>query len=626
MEQVVEKKKRAKRKKTPVHKHIELRAVRFPLEPTPEQSIKLFEHANLIAELRNMLAADRETNRTIIRQQKVDGKPLDSFITTGNQYKKIKEIVKEDARFKTVHSQPLQNVADRIEKGTQDWLKHLKEKRNGKKSPPGQVKFRKYRSFCFTQYGSAANIKNGILHLSKIGDIKINDYRKMPGKPKSITIKFNQGKWWASVSCEVPLKKLYRSDTEIANLPDEGGDPGISNLITLSDGRVFDPIKALSEALSELKTSQQDMSRKFEMRKKIHKEENTRRKATNEKPLPSLSETPYSNNLTDNIRLVGKLHTKVANVRNHHHKKTASHLEDTVRCLAVEEHGVKFMFKNRKLARAASDRAIASFKDDLRSVFGARYIPTEKSRPGIGGNSQTCLCNAQVPKELEEREHNCLNCGIHVRRDVMSANIVQSIAFGTSVIKIDQDKILPLSQAAEEYAASKAKRKEDKLRKDELKKNKKKKPKRKSKSKAKTNVKSGKKELAKAKKSKAEAGHAIRGLNDNIKQTKRCRETEVVQHSCDGELEKAVKTSGYQVSEVSKSGESQRKHQPVLPKDGETIDRELTIGAKTQVPSTHQNTDESLHFEANTLLRPNKNGRVNYGIDFVLTNVGSPLL
>lgn len=101
--------------------------------------------------------------------------------------------------------------------------------------------------------------------------------------------------------------------------------------------------------------------------------------------------------------------------------------------IAVEEHGVRFMQKNRRLSRAVSDVAPGMFKSMLKHTLGAnRYVPVATSRLGIGGNSQTCLCKARVPKTLKERWHACPACGLSADRDTVRANIAIDIAFGYS--------------------------------------------------------------------------------------------------------------------------------------------------------------------------------------------------
>jgi hypothetical protein len=153
-------------------------------------------------------------------------------------------------------------------------------------------------------------------------------------------------------------------------------------------------------------------------------------------PVPALKEVPYSNRLKKQIKVVARAHTKVARVREYHHRKIARVLARQYRRFACEEHGVKFMFANRRTARAAADRAIFSLKKRAEATLGRRYSGVANRREGVGGNSQTCLCGAPTPKDLSDRIHRCAACGLGLGkepagRDHVSANIAQVIAFGT---------------------------------------------------------------------------------------------------------------------------------------------------------------------------------------------------
>jgi putative transposase len=170
------------------------------------------------------------------------------------------------------------------------------------------------------------------------------------------------------------------------------------------------------------------MSRQLEAREKKYEILSAQAKVEG-RPVSPLKDIPYSNRLKAQVKVIAKLHTKVDNIRDHHHKKNASVVASRYRKAAVEEHGVQFMIRNRKLAKVATDRAIHKQKLLLKSKLGKRYIAAPNQTEN-GGNSQTCTCGAPVPKELKDRIHRCPVCSLTAGRDHVAANIVSIIAFG----------------------------------------------------------------------------------------------------------------------------------------------------------------------------------------------------
>jgi hypothetical protein len=172
---------------------------------------------------------------------------------------------------------------------------------------------------------------------------------------------------------------------------------------------------------------QRALSRKLKALKARQAAENRAAKAEGREPV----RLPRPNRLRRQIVAVGRAHTRVVNVRDHWHKVNARRVANAYDRVAYETHGLMFMIRNRRLARVASDRALAKQRHALASALGPRLVPVPNRREGIGGNSQTCVCGASVPKTLRDRWHHCLACGVSAPRDVVSANIAELIAFGT---------------------------------------------------------------------------------------------------------------------------------------------------------------------------------------------------
>ncbi len=94
---------------------------------------------------------------------------------------------------------------------------------------------------------------------------------------------------------EVRTYDFYRSldGADVFRLSDNGTDPGLTTLLTLADGTVMDPPKALKLSPARLRSAQKDISRKFEMRKKCQAAEVARCQAHGLPAPSSLRESPY---------------------------------------------------------------------------------------------------------------------------------------------------------------------------------------------------------------------------------------------------------------------------------------------------------------------------------------------
>lgn len=417
------KRPRAKRVKRPKHPG-EIRAWRFALRLDQDVSA-LHRALDSAWVLRNDLAAARAENGRAIRAAKKVGLTPPARLTKRDQEQALAERRRQDPEGAgALHSLVVKNIADRIDEGWNRFWDALKERRPNVR-PPKPIKRERYRSITYPQYGNGARLKDGRIELSMIGTFRLHDHRKVRGRIQTVTLKWAQGRWWCVLTSLIQAKDLYRPVREGAE--DVGGDPGIAAALTLSDGRVLDPPRALEEGLGRLRKEQRALSRKFEALKARQAAENRAAKAEGREA----RRLPRPNRLRRQIAEVGRAHTRVANVRSHWHKRNARRVADAYDRVAYERHGLTFMIRNRRLARVASDRALAAQEQALASAIGDRLVLVPNRREGVGGNSQTCVCGASVPKTLRDRWHHCPECGVSGPRDVVSANIAELIAFGT---------------------------------------------------------------------------------------------------------------------------------------------------------------------------------------------------
>lgn len=432
----------SKRRKNSKPGRTTLRAYHFRLETNTAQFSKLQGILDLACELKNEQVVLLENSRIKARAAKLRGEEP-HYLSTSDLQASVSKI-NLSPKFLALHSQVRQNLCHRVIEGQQRWFEALKEGRRHVR-PPSSMRRKDFRSITFSQYGSAAKITHGKLHLSKIGEFRVVGWRKMRGAKKSLTVKFKEGHFWAIVMCEIQEADQCRPYKDLAALPEAGFDPGLSSVLTDSLGTSYDTPKPLKVAQAKLRHIQKDVSRKFETRKAQHlqvlaKARETARARGDHKAalapvasglVESLRLIPYSNRLKANIKKLAKAHTKVERIRSDVARKNARKIEKQFRRIAIEDHGLNFMLKNRRLARTCSDVAIGKQKQALHNALGSGRVFLTANRRPEGGNSQTCLCGESVPKELKDRWHHCPACGLQGPRDQISAIIVQHTQFGS---------------------------------------------------------------------------------------------------------------------------------------------------------------------------------------------------
>jgi putative transposase len=275
------------------------------------------------------------------------------------------------------HSKMLQMVSTQVD-GAQKSLIQLRK--NGYKT--GNLKFARlseYNTFVYNQSGF--EIKNGFLHLSKIGKIKIILHRQFPSNHiiKQITIlKSKSGKWHACVLCEVdailPKISLTRSI---------GIDVGIKNFAYDSDGFVtLNPLN-LQKMLNPLARANRKISR--------------RQKG--------------SNNYKKAVRWYEIIHERIRNHRKDFLHKLSTTYAKKYDVVFVERLAKLNMVKNHRLARSILDSGWGIFANmlDYKTMLvevAARNTTVDCSR-----------CGNAVRKSLEMRTHRCTNCGLILDRD-----------------------------------------------------------------------------------------------------------------------------------------------------------------------------------------------------------------
>ena len=166
----------------------------------------------------------------------------------------------------------------------------------------------------------------GVSSLSKIGDIKIKLHRAIQGQIKTLSLKRENGMWYACFSCIVEPEPLPANDKAV------GLDVGLLSFVTRSDGRRIGNPRLFPKAQKRLRRAQRRVARREKFSKRWKKA----------------------------VRLVARIHRKVFNQRNDFQHKLSRKIVNSYGIIFVEDLNVKGLSRGR-LAKSVHDAGWAAF-------------------------------------------------------------------------------------------------------------------------------------------------------------------------------------------------------------------------------------------------------------------------
>jgi putative transposase len=257
-----------------------------------------------------------------------------------------------------------------------------------------------FRSIIFP-YSALSNLflkeKNKI-NLPKLGYIKTIFDRQLPeGKIFTVTIKKNNcDQCFISIVMELDIEiKIKQTNLKL------GGDLGITNLLTLSDGSIFENPRFYKKSLDRLKV----LSRKHSKKIKDSKNKEKSRKK------------------------LAKLYLKIENQRNNYLHNISKQLVEKYSFIALEDLNLKKMIEKRKekfnpFSQSILDTGwgILKYQLEYKAQVNSCIIKYVDPR----NTSQTCSnCNTLLTNklQLQNRTFNCENekCKMSMDRDLNAA-------------------------------------------------------------------------------------------------------------------------------------------------------------------------------------------------------------
>jgi putative transposase len=317
-------------------------------------------------------------------QQRILGyEELDLALSKYQQSMMLPLLKDERPSLNGVHSQVLQNVVDRLDKGFQAFFRRCKL---GEK--PGFPRFRgmhRYQSICYPQSGFS--LVGNQLKLSKLGTVRVNLHRPVGGEIKTCTLrKTASGEWDVAFSCEINQEPLAPKQGAI------GIDVGLEYFATLSDGRQIENPRFFKRGVKTLVKAQKKLAL-------LKKGTPKRRKQG---------------------KVVAKIHERISNQRKDFCHKESKKIVDQYQYICVEDLNIKKMVEGSYFAKSIKDASLNQFLQFL--TYKAAEAGRKLGLVNPAYTTQTCHhCGHREKKELSERKHHCSQCGYSTSRDLNAA-------------------------------------------------------------------------------------------------------------------------------------------------------------------------------------------------------------
>lgn len=277
-------------------------------------------------------------------------------------------------------------------------------KNGAKKKGYPKFKSRKRGIGSFTLYG-AIHVADDTIQLPRLGVLRLKECGYLPTSGVKVlraTVSEWAGRWFVSLQVEEERCDPKPKDGEALGI-----DVGITHLMTLSDGTVFENPKALHAAQHQLARAQRTLARR-------RKGSANRRKAA---------------------RRVALLHYRIACTRKDAiHQATSAVIAKQPSVIGIESLNVVGMAKNHCLARSMADASLAEILRQLEYKAKWAGIEVVKANPWFPSSKMCSACGAvKDALSLGERTYVCTECGSILDRDRNAALNLSSLAASSAV-------------------------------------------------------------------------------------------------------------------------------------------------------------------------------------------------
>lgn len=333
-----------------------------------------------------------------------------SYCAQSKHLPEIKELFPEET--KNIHSQILQECLKTLDKAFSAFFRRLKNGEN-----PGFPRFKKFKRFVSIKFPQViSDLSRGCIVLRKLGNekakLKVSGFQKefefvlhrvMLGICKTVMIKKEpSGKYHVIFSCINVPKNVYPSTGKTVGI-----DLGLTNFLTLDDGKQFHHPKPYKTAKEKLAYRQ----RKLELKQRGSKNREKQRV------------------------LVAKQHERVVNIRDDFQHKLTIEILDNYDTIIMEKLNIKAMLESKGYEVSKANISEASWGGFVQKLSYKAESADNKQLILVDPRNTTKTCSSCLfvkdKMGLYERVFFCEKCGLSIDRDINAAKNIKRL--GTSL-------------------------------------------------------------------------------------------------------------------------------------------------------------------------------------------------
>ena len=230
---------------------------------------------------------------------------------------------------------------------------------------PGYPKFkRKGQKDSFHISNQYFKLDGRRISIPKLGWVRMRESLRFSGKVQSAVVSKNAAGWFVSISVDIP--DAPKSESQAQRVV--GIDLGVRHLAVTSDGQYFENPKTTIKYQKRLRRLNKSLARKQK----------------------------GSSNWNKTRQRLGKLHYRIAGVRQDSSHKLTHFLATNYTDVCLEDLNTSGMVRNRKLAKAISDASFSEIRRQLTYKCQnlhiiSRWFPSTKLCPQCGQLNQMPL-------------------------------------------------------------------------------------------------------------------------------------------------------------------------------------------------------------------------------------------